>query len=71
MIIKSFFITLLAAVLIGQAAAQSKQRYQSEKLNQRYQAEKLKEQKEFVQRQPGSVIDIPKITFLFPGFSYE
>ncbi len=38
---------------------------------QRYEAQRRKEKEEAQQRQPTSVIDIPKITLLMPGFSYE
>ncbi len=38
---------------------------------ERYEAQKRKEKEEVLQRQPGSVIDISKVTLLMPGFSYE
>jgi hypothetical protein len=72
MILRTLLMALFFGILICQtASAQKKPRYQSEKLHQRYEEDKQKEQEEALKRQPTSVVDIPKITFLLPGFSYE
>ena len=55
-------VFIIAMMCNQQAAAQSKERYE---------AQKIKDRNEVLQRQPETVIDVAKATFLFPGFSYE
>ena len=61
--LKPLIIAFVAFMLFTkEAAAQNKKRYE---------AQRIEDRKESLQRQPNTVIDIPKVTFLFPGFSYE
>ena len=72
MITRTFTMALFMSMFVcKETIAQGKPRYQSGKLYQRYQDEKLKEEEESKKRQPSSVIDMAKITLLFPGVSYE
>ena len=61
-------LTLFTLVLVYCTLINTEANAQNRK---RYEAQRKKEKEEAVQRQPESVIDIPKVTILMPGFSYE